>query len=211
MEKIFLAFIIIVLIIFILFEFFLSKEYEISKEILIDEQLENLNLVIFQNTKFKDFSVDRISFDYPDWKKIEINPILLWPAEIAEKEKILLYLTNPDGVKVLVTKRELSIEECQKPYPLVFREVFNQETKIMREQGGLTDYQVIREIFFENGISLELRIVIFGQSVSSVSKSVIIREGDREFIYSIAVSAQEKTFEDYRLLADYIMDSVRYY
>lgn len=81
----------------------------------------------------------------------------------------------------------------------------------MEEKGGLTHHQIIREDFFKNGIIIESRTVIFSKSVTSISKSVILKEKENRFIYSVGISAQDRTFEVYRPLANYIIDSVRYY
>jgi len=137
--------------------------------------------------------------------------LLIWPKEIVEKEEILLYLTNADGVTMLVVKRELTSRDLARPYPLIFREVLEEERRIMAEKGGLTDYQIIREDFFENGVILESRLVIFGKAITSISKLVILKEADRGFIYSVGISAGERIFEDYRPVANYIIDSVQYY
>ncbi|MFZ3137574.1 MAG: hypothetical protein WA126_09315 [Thermodesulfovibrionales bacterium] len=164
-----------------------------------------------ENTKFGYFSIDRFSLKYPNWQKLEIDLTLIWPKEIAEKEKILLYLVNPDGITMLVTKRELSPEDLEKPYPLVLRKIFEEETEILKEKGGLTSWQNIREDFFENGVILESKVVIFGKATASISELIILREGDRRYIYSIGISAEERIFEDYLLLANYIIDSISYY
>lgn len=94
--------------------FYFQQKSEIPEEISPEEQLKNLGSVILQNTKFEDFSANRFSFKYPDWTEIEIDSLLIWPKEIAEKEKILLYLTNTDGVKMLVTKRKVDPEDLTK-------------------------------------------------------------------------------------------------
>jgi len=211
MKKLLIISIIIIFLVLISIRFYSQQELKISEEPSSEELLENLGSIILANTKFKDFSIDRFSFKYPNWKKIEIDPFLIWPKEIAEKEKILLYLTHPNGVKFLVIKRELTPEDLTKPYPLIFREIFAQEKEIMEKEGGLTDLQIIREEFFENGILMESKMIIFGQSVTSISKSIILRKKAEGFIYSVGISAPEQIFEDYRPLANYIIDSVRYY
>ncbi|MBZ9569788.1 hypothetical protein KJA16_02600 [Patescibacteria group bacterium] len=224
MKKLLIISIIIIFFILILVRFYSQQELKISKEPSSEELLENLGSIILANTKFKDFSIDRFSFKYPNWKKIEIDPLLIWPKEIAEKQEILLYLTNSDGVKILVTKRELTPKDLTKPYPLIFREIFTKEREIMEKEGGLTNLQIIREEFFENGILLESKMIIFGQSVTSISKSIILRlqptrhppasdagPSGQGFIYSVGISAKEQIFEDYRPLAHYIIDSIRYY
>ena len=209
MKKISLVFLIIIGAIF----FLVFGDYFLKEPKTPVGSLENLSLIILNNTKFQEFSVNGFSFQYPaDWKKVEVDPFLIWPEEIAKKEKILLYLTNLDGVKILVSKRELTAEELRKPYPLIFREILAQETKILREEGGLIDYQIIREEFFENGIFLESRKVLFGQRITSFSKSIILRkEENKAFLYSVGISSREQIFEDYRLLGKYIIDSVSYY
>ena len=191
--------------------FYFQQKEKISEKISPEEQLKNLGLIIFKNTKFEDFSIDNFSFKYPNWKKVEIDPLLIWPKEIAEKEKILLYLINPDEVKMLVTKRELSSEDLTKPFPLIFREVFAQNREIMEKEGGLSALQIVREEFFENGVTHELKVIILGKTITSISKSIILKERDRGFIYSVGIAASDRIFEDYRPLADYIIDSIRYY
>jgi len=114
--------IILIIIVGIGIGFYLQQKSKISEEISLEVQLKNLGAIILQNTKFEDFSINRLSLKYPDWSKIEIDPFLVWPKEIAEKVKILLYLNNPNGVTILVTKRELSLEDLVKPYPLILRE-----------------------------------------------------------------------------------------
>lgn len=191
--------------------FYLQQKPEISEEISPEEQLKNLSSIILKNTKFEDFSTNRFSLKYPDWTKIEMDPMLIWPKEIVEKEKILLYLANADGVTMLVVKRGLASQNLVKPYPLIFREVLEEERRIMTEKGGLTNYQIIREDFFENGVILELKMVIFGKAIASISKSVISKGTDRGDIYSVGISAGERIFEDYRPVANYIVDSAQYY
>lgn len=219
MKKLLINLIIIILflLIFSLIEisflvfYFQLKEKKISEEISSEEQLKNLSSIILKNTKFKDYSVNGFSFKYPDWRKVEIDPLLIWPEEIAEKEKILLYLINSDGVKILATKGELNPQDLTKPFPLIFREIFEWQKEIMTEKGGLTDCQIIRESFFENGVIVESKVVIFGEAITSISKSIIFRKKDRGYIYSVGISGQEKIFEDYRLLANYLIDSIQYY
>ena len=207
MKKILIVSTIVIGVIFsFIFVFYPFREPKVP-----EEELENLSLIILKNTKFEDFSTNGFSFKYPNWKKIDIDPLLIWPKEVAEKEEILLYLTNRDGVKFLVTKRELTPEDLTKPYPLIFREIFTQEKEIMEREGGLTNLQIIREDFFENGILLESKMPIFGQAITSISKSIIFKKGDEGFIYSVGILAPEQIFEDYRLLANYIIDSIRYY
>ena len=191
--------------------FYLQQKPEISEEISPEEQLKNLSSIIFQNTKFEDFSADGLSLKYPDWTKLEMDPALIWPKEIAEKVKILLYLINPDGVTMLLAKRELTPEDLAKPYPLILREVLANERQIMEEKGGLTFWQNIREDFFENEVILESKVVIFGRTTVSISKSVLFREAAKGIIYSVGISAEERIFEDYRPVANYIIDSIRYY
>lgn len=207
----FIISIIIILFVLISVGFYFRQKFRTSEELSLTEQLKNLSLIIFKNTKFKDFSIDRFSFKYPDWNKIEIDPLLIWPKEIAEKQKILLYLTNSDGVKFLAIERELNPEDLTKPSPLIFREIFAKDLQILQEKGGLTDWQIIREDFFENGILLESKMIIFGRAITSISKSIILRKGDEGFIYSVGISAKEQIFEDYRLLVNYTIDSIRYY
>lgn len=185
-----------------------QQELKMPKEVSLEEQFKNLDLIILKNTEFKNFGINRFSFKYPNWTEIEIEPQLIWPEEIAREERILLYLTNPDGIKILVTKRELSPQDLSKPYPLLFRETFTKEREIMEREGGLTNLQVIREDFFENGIVLELKSSIFGMPITSISKSIILRNGGVGFIYSVGISGPEKTFEDYKLLTNYIIDSI---
>jgi len=203
--------IILVIIIGMGVGFYLQQKPEISEEVSPEEQLKSLSSIILKNTKFENFSADRVSFKYPNWTKVEIDPILIWPKEIVEKEKILLYLTNADGITMVVAKRELALEGLAKPYPLIFREALEEERRIMEEKGGLTSWQTIREDFFENGIMLESKLVIFGKTNTSISKSLILKENDKGFIYSVGISAGERIFEDYRLVANYIIDSIRYY
>jgi hypothetical protein len=203
--------IILIIIIGMVVGFYLQQKPEISEEISPEEQLKNLSSIILKNTKFENFSADRISFKCPNWEKVEIDPILIWPKEIVEKEKILLYLTNTDGMTMVVAKRELALEDLVKPYPLIFREALEKERRIMEEKGGLTSWQTIKEDFFENGVILESRLVIFGMATTSISKSVIIEENGKGFIYSVGISAGERIFEDYRLVANYIIDSISYY
>jgi len=203
--------IILIIIVGIAIGFCLQQRPKMPEEISLEAQLKSLGSIILENTKFEDFSIDRFSLKYPDWTKIEIDPLLIWPEEIVEKERILLYLTNPSGVKILVTKRELNPEDLIKPFPLVLRRIFEEERRVMEEKGGLTSYQTIREDFFENGVILESKSILFGQTLTSISKSVILRKGDEGFIYSVGISALEKIFEDYRPLANYVIDSVRYY
>lgn len=210
-RKILIILLVIIIIIGIGIGFYLQQKPKISEEVFPEAQLKNLDLMILKNTEFKDFDVNRFSFKYPDWTKIEIDPSLIWPEEIAREENILLYLTNPDGIKILVTKRELDLQDLSKPYPLIFREVFGREREIMERKGGLTNFWLIREDFFENGIILESKSSIFGTSITSISKSVILREENTGFIYSVGISAPEKIFEDYRLLANYVINSVCYY
>ena len=55
-------------------------------------------------------------------------------------------------------------------------------------------------------------MTIFGQDVTAISKSIVSKETDRGgFIYSVGISVGERIFEDYRLLANYIIDSMGYY
>lgn len=207
MEKILIISIFIIGVIF----WSISVFYPFKELKVPEEELENLSLIILKNTKFKDFSINGFSFKYPNWKKIDIDPLLIWPKEIAEKQKTLLYLSNPDGVKMVVTKRELSPEDLTKPYPLILREIFTQERKIMEKEGGLTNLQIVREYFFENGIILESQMTIFGQPQTSISKSIIVKKEDKGFIYSVGISARKQIFEDYRPLADYVINSIRSY
>lgn len=81
----------------------------------------------------------------------------------------------------------------------------------MEREGGLSDLEIIREEFFENGVLIESKSMIFGKSITSISKSIIIKKEDKGFIYSFGISAREQIFEDYRSLAKYISDSTRYY
>ena len=63
--------ILIFIIFFILFlvEFYSKQILKIPEELPLTEQLENLDSIILKNTEFKDFSIDNLSFKYPDWKK----------------------------------------------------------------------------------------------------------------------------------------------
>ena len=134
----------IIVIIGIVAGFYFQQKLKIPEELSPTEQLKNLGLIILKNTEFKDFSINRFSFKYPDWKKVEIDPLLIWPKEIAQKEKIVLYLTNSDGVTMLVTKREIGSEDLSRPFPLILRKVLEEERKVMEEKGGLSSHQIIR-------------------------------------------------------------------
>lgn len=207
MKKILL---IILLLVFIFGFYFYFQESKIPERAPSIESL-GLGSIIFENTKFKTFNLNYYSFKYPDWQELKIDLMLIWPKEIAEKEEILLYLTNSDGVRVLATKRKIETTLLGKPYPLIFRETFAKDLQILKEQGGVTERQLIREKFFENGILIESRSIIFGTSYTSIQKSIIVNEDSSPFIYSVGVSAKSEVFEDYRPLAEYIISSVRYY
>jgi hypothetical protein len=209
MRKLF-AILIILLIVISGTWFYFQEGGEISEEI-STEQFKNLGSIILENTKFKEFKSGNFYFRYPDWQKIEIDPKLLWPEEISQKQEILLYLTNPDGVKIVVTKREVEPEFLDKPYPLIFREIFNEDQQVLEKEGNVTDFQVIREIFFEDGILLESKMNFLGMSITSLQMSIIIPDNDFQSIYSVGISAREKTFEDYRALAEYTISSIRHY
>jgi hypothetical protein len=174
------------------------------------EMRRKLRSAILDNTEFKRFSIDGFPLDYPDWRKVETDPQQIWPEEVASKERVLLYLANSDGMKILVTKKKLSPSELGKPYPLILREAFAREKKVMEEKGGLTDFRVVREDFFDNGIIMEFRSTLFGTAVTSISKSVVLRRGSTGFIYSVGISGSEGVFEDYRPLADYVLNSTTY-
>ena len=73
--------------------FYFQERGTISEEI-STEQFKNLGSIILENTKFKEFRSGNFYFRYPDWQKIEMDPKLLWPEEISQKQEILLYLTN---------------------------------------------------------------------------------------------------------------------
>ena len=89
-------------------------------------------------------------------------------------------------MKILATKRELTPEDLTRPYPLIFRETFEKDTQILKEKGGLSDYQIIREEFFENGVLLKTKMTIFGQDVTAISKSIVSKETDRGGIYLLS-------------------------
>lgn len=180
-------------------------------EEILPEELESLGSVILKNTNFEDFNFGYFSFKYPDWQKLEMEPALFLPEEIAQKEEVLLYLTNSDGVKFLATKRKVRPELLEKPYPLVLREVFTKNQEVLEEQGSLEDWYLIREMFFENGVLVESKVVVFGTTITSLQKSIIVYEDNSRFIYSVGISAREQIFKDYRLLIEFVMNSVRYY
>lgn len=203
--------IILVFVFTFIFVYFYFRESQVPEEISSTERLKDLSAIILENSEFKTFTFNYFYFKYPDWQKLEIDPTLIWPREIAEKQEILLYLTNPDGVKIIATKREMETEYLKKPYPLVFREIFARDRQILEEKGGILDVEVIREEFFENGVLVELRVVVSGVTNTSIQKSIIVNENNSRFIYSVGISAQAEIFEDYRLLAEYIISSTRYY
>lgn len=180
-------------------------------EEILPEELEGLGSIILKNTNFEDFNFGYFSFKYPDWQKLEMEPTLFLPEEIAQKEEVLLYLTNSDGVKFLATKRKVRPELLEKPYPLVLREVFTKNQEVLEEQGSLEEWYLIREMFFENGVLVESKVVVFGTTITSLQKSIIVYEDNSRFIYSVGISAREQTFEDYRSLIEFVMNSVRYY
>ena len=129
---------------------------------------------------------------------------------MVEKQQILLYLVNSEGVKILLTKTKVEPEYFKKPYPLILRETFAKERELLEKEGGVIDWQVVKERFFENGVLLESKIFFYGSTICSIQKSVIIVENNSRFIYSVGISAEERLFEDYRPLAEYIIDSVYY-
>lgn len=193
--------------------FYLWEESKIFKEITpTDRELENLGSIIFRNTEFKDLKVDILNFKYPaDWSKVEVEPSLIWPEEFAEREELLLYLVNPDEVKMIVTKRKIEPEDLTRPYPLVLREVFAKEREIMEREGGLENFQLISEDFFEDGVILESKASIFGKLTFSISKSIFWKRGNEGFIYSVGISGPDWIFKDYQPLVKYIVNSVRCY
>ena len=207
MKKILLVFTILILIFGIYFFLQLKAPQEISSP----EKVGDLSEIILENTEFKTFRYKRFLFKHPDWQEIEIDTLLLWPREISEKQELLLYLSNPDGVKILVTKREVETKYIEKPYPLIFREVFTEEQQILEEKGEVTGWDLITEKFFENGVLIESKVVVFGTINVSIQKSIIVTEDNSRFIYSVGISAQEEIFEYYRPLVKSILDSIRYY
>ncbi|MCP6719143.1 MAG: hypothetical protein KJI71_02825 [Patescibacteria group bacterium] len=202
--------ILIFIVLVISFGIYFWRANNMSEEVSGD-RLKDLSSIILENTKFKDFNINRFYFQHPNWQEIEIDPELIWPKEIAAKQEILLYLTNPDGVKIVATKKEVDPEYFKKPYPLIFREISTRELQILEEEGRLTDWLIIKEQFFENGILIESKMVIFGTTIASIQKSIIVNENNSRFIYSVGISGRDRTFEDYRSLAEYITDSMRYY
>lgn len=174
-------------------------------------QVGDLSSIILKNTNFREFKTGFFSFKYPDWQQLELDPTLFLPRDIALKEQILLYLTSSDGVKLLATKREVEVEYLEKPYPLVLRQVFTKNQEALKKQGGLEEWYLIRERFFESGVLVESQVVTFGTPITSMQKSIIVYENNSRFIYSVGVSAQENIFEDYRSSVEFIMNSVRYY
>lgn len=176
-----------------------------------ESELGNLSAIILKNTNFKEFKAGFFSFKHPAWQQLELDPSLFLPKDIVPKEQVLLYLTNSDGVKLLATKREVGAEYLEKPYPLVLRQVFTENQQALKEQGGLEDWYLIRERFFESGALVESKVVTFGTPITSMQKSIIVYEDDSRFIYSVGLSAQENIFEDYRSLVEFVMNSVRYY
>ena len=207
MKKILLVFTILILI----FGIYFFLQFKAPQETYSPEKVGDLSEIILENTEFKTFRYKRFLFKHPDWQEIEIDTLLLWPREISEKQELLLYLTNPDGVKVLVTKREVETEYIEKPYPLIFREMFTEEQQILEERGEVTEWDLITEKFFENGVLIESKVVVFGTTNASIQKSIIVTEDNSRFIYSVGISAQEEIFEYYRPLVKSILDSIRYY
>ena len=202
--------ILMIIVLVISFGVYFWQAGRVSREA-SDDRLKDLASIILENIEFKDFNINRFYFKYPNWQEIEVDPELIWSKETAEKQKILLYLTNSDGVKIVATKREVDSKYLNRPYPLVFREISTRELEILEDEGRLTDWLIIKEQFFENGVLIESKMVIFGINIASMQKSIIVYENDSRFIYSVGVSSQEKTFEDYKLLAEYIMESIHYY
>ena len=190
--------------------FFFHQIFKEPAEI-SESELGSLSAIILKNTNFKEFETGFFSFKHPDWQRLELDSTLFLPKDIVPKEQVLLYLTNPDGVKLLATKREVEAEYLEKPYPLVLRQVFTENQQALKEQGGLEDWYLIRERFFESGVLVESRVVTFGTPITSMQKSIIVYENDSRFIYSVGISAQENIFEDYRLLVEFVMNSIRYY
>lgn len=207
MKKILLVFTILILI----FGIYFFLQFKAPQEISSPEKAGDLSEIILENTEFKTFRYKRFLFKHPDWQEIEIDTLLLWPREISERQELLLYLTNPDGVKVLATKREVKTEYIKKPYPLIFREVFTEEQQILEEKGEVTEWDLITEKFFENGVLIESKVVVFGATNASIQKSIIVTEDNSRFIYSVGISAQEEIFKYYRPLVKSILDSIRYY
>jgi hypothetical protein len=207
MKKNLLVFTILILI----FGIYFFLQFKASQKISSPEKVGDLSEIILENTEFKTFNHKRFLFKHPDWQKIEIDTLLLWPREISEKQELLLYLSNSDGVKILVTKREVETEYIEKPYPLIFREMFTEEQQILEERGEVTEWDLITEKFFENGVLIESKVVVFGTTNASIQKSIIVTEDNSRFIYSVGVSAQEEVFGYYRPLVKSILDSIRYY
>lgn len=207
MKKISLVFTILILI----FGIYFFLQFRSSQEISSPEKVGDLSEIILKNAEFKTFRHKRFLFKHPDWQEIEIDTLLLWPREISERQELLLYLSNPDGVKVLVTKREVETKYIEKPYPLIFREIFTEEQQILEEKGEVTEWDLITEKFFENGVLIESKVVVFGTTNASIQKSIIVTEDNSRFIYSVGISAQEEVFEYYRPLVKSILDSIRYY
>lgn len=207
MKKNLLLFTILILI----FGIYFFLQFRASQETYLHEIVGDLSEIILENTEFKTFRHKRFLFKHPDWQEIEIDTLLLWPREISEKQELLLYLSNPDGVKVLATKREVEIKYIEKPYPLIFREMFTEEQQILKEKGEVTEWDLITEKFFENGVLIESKVVVFGATNASIQKSIIVTEDNSRFIYSVGISAKEEIFEYYRPLVKSILDSIRYY
>lgn len=190
--------------------FFYEQIFKEPAEI-SESELEDLGGIILKNTDFKEFKAGFFSFKHPDWQKLELDPTLFLPRDIVLKEQVLLYLVNSDGVKFLATKREVEAEYLERPYPLVLRQVFTENQEALEEQGGLEDWYLIRERFFESGVLVESKVVTFGTPITSMQKSIIVYEDNSRFIYSVGISAQENIFEDYRSLVEFVMNSIRYY
>ena len=202
--------IIIILVVGFVTWFYIQQKPNVPEELYSPERLQDLGKIILSNTKFKTFQVSIFSVEFPDWQRLELDPILIWPKEISQKYTFLLHLSNPDGVKFLLTKREVEPEYWEKPYPSIFQEIFTKEQQILEEKGTLTHWQIVREDFFESGVLIE-SVAIVGTTNNSIQKSVFINEGGSLFIYSVGITAHEKIFNDYRPLAEHIMNSVNYY
>lgn len=187
----------------------IPQRYGCRHSLSLGGEVSDLGSVIFKNTKFKDAKVNNLFLQIPDWQQIVVDPMSFWPKSIAEKQEILLYLIHPDGMVFSVARQELDVITLLKPYPLIFRDVFLEETEIMEREGGLEKLQVVKEDFFENGLILEQKAVIFGQPVTSLSELMIQKSGAKSFIYTVSISASELLFEDYRLVANHIIESIK--
>lgn len=161
---------------------------------------------------YKVFSLEgKFSLDYPNWEKIDIssNTENIMP-EIAEKMSILLCIIDDKGVAFSISEIRLHDKTSGMSYEEIYKKLEEQTNDEIMKKKGIIDYSVVRTEIVGRESSGEVKIVTPNGEFIAISKSIILREGEKYIIYLFAINVPIQIINDYRKITERIFKSIKY-